>query len=131
MKKILKLGFLIALVMALFTGCRTAPIRNYNSPVVPNASTITLDKVAKEIINAGASLGWQMKKVKDGEIIGTIYLRTHMAQIKIPYTTKNYRIEYMNSKELNYDASTGVIHTNYNGWVKNLNNAIQVRLGTL
>ncbi len=130
MKKFLKFSFVLVLAMALFTGCRTSPIRNYDSQV-STTSSVALDKVAKEIIAAGAGLGWQMKKVKDGEIVGTLFLRKHMAQVTIPYTTKSYQIIYKTSTELNYNAENKSIHSNYNGWVQNLNNAIQVRLGML
>lgn len=130
MKKIFKFSILMVFVMAIFTGCRTAPVHNYDSQVT-TTSSVALEKVGKQIIAAGATLGWQMKKVKDGEIIGTLFLRKHMAQVRIPYTTKSYQIIYKDSSELNYDAQTQNIHSNYNGWVQNLNNAIQVRLGML
>lgn len=92
---------------------------------------LSMDNVTKAIIRAGASLGWQMKKVKDGEIIGTLYLRDHMAQVKIPYNTKDYSILYQNSSNLKYDAEANTIHSNYNGWVQNLDRAIQTQLGLI
>jgi len=130
MKKMFKFSILVVVIMTLFTGCRTAPIHNYDSQVTVTSS-VALDKVAKEIIAAGVGLGWEMKKVKDGEIVGTLFLRTHMAQVRIPYTTKSYQIIYKSSSNLKYDAKEHTIHSNYNGWVQNLNNAIQVRLGML
>jgi len=133
MRKTLKMIVSVALLAFIFTGCRTSPLQN-----VQNASFATMDakkdtmnNVAKAIIRAGATLGWQMKKVQDGEIIGTLYLRDHMAQVKIPYTTKDYSILYQNSSNLKYDATKNTIHSNYNGWVQNLNRAIQVQLGLL
>jgi hypothetical protein len=133
MKKLLKFGFLVALTAVLFTGCGVTTVNNVqNNAFVPvDASSVTLDKIARGITIAGAGLGWQMKKVSDNEIVGTLYLRTHMAQVRIPFTTKDYSITYEKSSNLNYNAENNTIHTNYNGWIQNLDRAIQVQLGIL
>lgn len=132
MKKFLKFGVLVVLVTALFTGCGVAAIQNYDTTYTANSgSSITLDQVAEEIVAAGTTLGWQMRKQEDGLIIGTLYLRTHMAKVKIPYTTKDFNIIYEESANLNYDATNKTIHTNYNGWAQNLNNMIRTRLSNL
>jgi hypothetical protein len=131
MKKLIKIGFMLILTLTVFVGCRTAPIRDYESSYVTASSQVSLDKVAKEIIAAGVGLGWQMKKVNEGVIIGTLFLRAHMAQVKITYTANTYNIIYQNSSNLKYDATNRTIHSNYNGWIQNLNNAIQTRLGML
>lgn len=132
MKKFLKLGLLVATVAVLFTGCRTGTIHNIEANTfVPVSKSIQMDKVAQAIIRAGAGLGWQMKKVAEGEIQGTLLLRDHMAKVKVPYTTKDYSILYQDSANLKYDASANTIHSNYNGWIQNLNNAIQLQLNML
>jgi len=133
MKSFLRLGLLLTVTILLFTGCRTATINNIeaNNFTAISNSSVTLDRVAKEIIGAGVSLGWQMRRVSDGEIIATLFLRNHMAQVRIPFTTKDYSIIYKSSKNLKHDASNDTIHSNYNGWIQNLDNAIQTRLGML
>lgn len=133
MKKLFKIGIMLTLLAFMFTGCRTGALVNINdaSFVPMDTQKLTMDNVGRSIIRAGATLGWQMKKVSDGEIVGTLYLRDHMAQVKIPYTTKSYSIVYQNSSNLKYDADNNTIHSNYNGWVKNLDRAIQIQLGLL
>lgn len=131
MKKFLKFGILLAIAMVLFTGCRTSPIITIeNSTFVPtDTSKGTLENVGRSIIRAGATLGWKMEKVKEDEIMGTLYLRDHMAKVRIPYTLTDYSILYDGSSNLKYDAKNRTIHSNYNGWIENLNNAIQIQLG--
>ena len=133
MKKLFKFGLMAVLLGFVFTGCRTSALQNVqDSSFVPmDTKKVNMDNVAKAIIRAGASLGWQMRKVADGQIEGTLYLRDHMAQVKIPYTTKNYSILYQNSSNLKYDAANNTIHSNYNGWIQNLNRAVQTQLGLL
>lgn len=117
-------------VMALVTGCRTAPVYNVdNAPVSTTSGNASMDQVRDAIVQAGVSLGWQMKPVKPGLIIGTLNLRTHMAQVDINYNTQAYSIHYKASNNLKYDGAN--IHSNYNGWVERLDQAIRARLSPL
>jgi len=125
-KKILFLVILSAFLIA----CKTAPLENVHDGVLDTPRGTSLNDVTNSIVRAGNGLGWQMKKVKPGMIVGTLYLRKHMAQVNITYDTKSYNIDYRNSSNLNYnktdsnyDGQTS-IHPNYNGWVKNLSRAI-------
>jgi len=118
----------ILILLSLFLiGCRTSPIMNINEAPINNSSA-TLDDITNGIIRAGNSLGWQMRKQSPGHIVGILHLRTHMAEVDITYDTKSYNINYKNSTNLNYDPSKNIIHSNYNGWIQNLNNAIQTQV---
>jgi hypothetical protein len=124
----------IALLIGLFTvamaGCRTAPVYDVtDAPIVANKPSYTLDDVRKAIQRAGSSLGWQMQEVDPNTLEGTLHLRSHMAQVDIPYTKENYSIAYKDSSNLKYDGK--IIHSNYNGWIQNLDRAIKVQLNTL
>jgi hypothetical protein len=112
----------------LLVGCRTAPIHNVkDAPVaVPTGQAATLASVEQAIIRAGNGLGWQMKTEKPGLIVGTLNLRTHTAVVDIPFTEKSYSILYRSS--VNLDQQGDNIHSNYNGWVQNLDNAIRRQL---
>jgi hypothetical protein len=44
-------------------------------------------------------------------------------------TTTSFSISYRDSKDLNYDGSN--IHSNYNNWIHNLDQAIQQQLAAL
>lgn len=122
---------LVALFVAAFVllaGCRTSPVYNvYNAPVmVTGNKPYTAGDVEQAIIRAGASLGWQVRKVKPGKLIGTLFIRSHMAEVDIAYGKDKYDIRYRNSNNLNYDGIK--IHSNYNGWIQNLDNAIKREL---
>ena len=129
MNKVLKFLALSSLVVLLATGCRTAPVLNIDSaPIVVNEKH-TFTDIKKAILRAGGTLGWNMKVKKDGHIIGTLQLREHVAVVDVTYSKKSYSIKYKSSVNLNYDGT--IIHSNYNGWIQNLNRGIQVQINTL
>jgi hypothetical protein len=120
---------LAGIVIAMLGGCRSAGIYNVSAaPVVANKA-VSMDDVQKAIIRAGAGLGWQMKPVEPGLIVGTLTLRTHMAMVNVKYDTKTYSITYKDSSNLDYTGDS--IHKNYNGWVTNLDRGIQSQLSNL
>lgn len=130
-RKKLFLITLVALCAFVIGGCRSAMIYNVeNAPIAASASTeVSMDDIAAAIARAGASLGWQMRPVEEGHIIGTLHLRSHMAQIDVNYDRDSYDILYRDSTNLDHE--NGKIHSNYNGWIQNLDNAIQAQLSTL
>ncbi len=123
-------AFLISIALLSVAGCATKAIYNVsNAPVAPTKANPTVDEVRQSIIRAGAALGWQMKEVNPGHVLGTLHLRTHMAAVDVTYDTKAYSIMYKDSKDLNYDGTT--IHNNYNGWIQNLEKGIRAQLSLL
>lgn len=127
----LRRALLLALVIAIAgaTGCRTSPIRNYDKQPVPSGATQA--QVGKAIVSAGNSLGWAMKEEYPGMVSGELFVRDHVAKIKVPYSATDYSIDYVSSQNLKYDAAKRTIHSNYNGWVENLDNGIRTRLARL
>ena len=123
---------LMGLAIIMLAGCATPhPVRNINAEPVsgPGGRAASLDEVGKAILRAGGTLGWQMQLMEPGYILGTLKLRSHVAIVDIRYTTKNYSIKYKDSTNLNYDGTN--IHSNYNGWISNLDRAIKTQLATL
>lgn len=121
-----------AAVAILLVACAAAPIHNVeNAPVNTSNSSYDLNDVTKAIQRAGTGLGWQMKEQTPGHIVGTLYLRSHMAKVDITYTLDEYSINYKESSNLNYNATNKTIHHNYNGWIQNLTNAINAQLVNL
>jgi hypothetical protein len=116
--------------MLLVAGCRTSPIYNVtDTPIAAAPSQPTLEEIKNAIIRAGMGLGWQMRPIEPGHIVGTLYLRTHMAQVDVTYDQDSYSIVYRDSSNLNYDGTR--IHSNYNGWIQNLDNAIKTQIVNL
>ncbi|MEJ2423956.1 MAG: hypothetical protein P8101_05765 [Candidatus Thiodiazotropha sp.] len=119
--------FIAILVLTLgLMGCRTEPVYNVQDSPVNTMEKASMKKIKKAIMSAGASLGWRMKEIKPGQIVGTIMLRGTTATVDIPYNTKTYSIVYKNSDGLKYDGSS--INKQYNKWIQNLDNAIQSRM---
>jgi hypothetical protein len=119
----------MVLVMIGLGGCRTAPIRDMtNQPVPPGLSS---EQVSKVIQSAGNSLGWAMSETRPGLIEGNLFVRDHTAKIEIPFSSRSYSIRYVSSSNLKYNASNRSIHSNYNGWIQNLDNQIRSRLASM
>ena len=121
---------LIGLLALALVGCKSNPVYNIEgAPISASTSGYSLRDVRDAIQQAGVSLGWQMKDVQPGLIVGTLVVRDHMAQVEIPYNRTSYSILYRDSQNLNYDGVS--IHSNYNGWIQRLNGAINAQLSRL
>lgn len=131
MKNIFKVSAIAILLITIFAGCRAAAVYNVNQNPVTVKKSTTDDQLFKAIKIAGLNLGWQVTKVKPGLAQAQIFLRDHMALVEIPYNKENFSINYKDSKNLNYDPEKGTIHKNYNGWVQNLRNAINLQMSSL
>jgi hypothetical protein len=123
--------FLLSLSLSLVlftTGCSGghAVYNVKEAPVTMRSENYTLSDVEKAIVKAGRSLGWQMQKAKPGHIIGTLYIRRHMAKVDITYNRLSYNIEYKDSDNLKYDGTS--IHRKYNQWIRNLSQRIRSNL---
>ena len=126
--KLLKVLIPGALVFVLIA-CAPTPIRNVeNAPVVSSNSNYDLFEVTKAIQRAGISLNWQMKEETPGHVVGTLYIRSHMAKVDVIYTLDEYSIIYRNSSNLKHDPVKNTIHRNYNRWIQDLANAINTQL---
>lgn len=95
-----------------------APRVVFSSAYVPSEA-----QVRERIILAGQSLGWTVAR----DTPGTLELQydkqgKHQVAIAVRYDHTGYKIDYLNSYNLNYaDAGEGRrIHPNYNRWIRNL-----------
>ena len=128
MNRFSKSGVLLA-VEILVAGCAPmAPIQNVENVSVATSTNrpLTPVEVRAAIVRAGAGLGWIMKDAGPGKLHGTLMLRTHTAEVEIPYSTGSYSITYKSSTNL--QEGNGKIHRNYNGWIQNLNRGINAQL---
>ena len=126
MRKILKLGALLLISSLVITGCKTSTIYNVQQHKVSHKKSS--ETVYRAIRSAGQSLGWHIQKIKPGVAQGKLYLRSHTAIVRITYNRSSYSIRYASSKNLKYNSQKNTIHSNYNGWIQNLEKAIDSRL---
>jgi hypothetical protein len=87
---------------------------------------VKTDKLANSIRLALVSYDWVITEEKDGVIFAK-YEKSNgliVANIKISYDAKAYSLEYVDSKNLDYNPKTKKIHRNYVRWVNNLNKVI-------
>ena len=129
--KLKSLGIIfLVLSTLLFAGCRSAPVYNVSDSAYTSSEQGTAQEdLTRAIVTAGRSLGWIMKEQEPGHILATLHLRTHTAIVDIYYNHSKYSITYKDSTNLNYDGTN--IHSNYNGWIQNLSNAINVQVSNL
>lgn len=123
--KLMKLVVLILAISCIF-GCAAStkqkPILTPELQVDSAYSGITENDVKNVIAEACGERGWKIDASEEGLIEASILVRNkHRAVIRIPYSSKNIRIEYKDSSNLLYEDKEGpVIHRNYNRWVNNL-----------
>lgn len=121
--------FMLGLTVA---GCSTQALYEVESqPVSATAdgSTPSMEEVERAIIAAATDRGWSPRVVMPGMIEATLFVRTHQAIVDIPFSSSEYSIQYKDSTNLDY--RNGSIHRNYNNWIHNLSNSIQVELNSM
>lgn len=107
------------------------PIYNVQSAVIPPNPAATMENLEKAIMRAGLTLGWQIAPKGPGQLEGVLVLRTHRAIVDITHDTRAFSITYKDSVNLSYSESDRTIHSNYNGWIQNLDKAIRSELTLL
>ncbi len=118
---------LVALVLA---ACTSAPLHNMTGVAVPekaNGEGLTLNQVKASVMRGCVGKGWTPRFEEPGLIHCSITVRTHSAEVAIPFTASEYDIRYVDSVNLDDDGQ-GHIHRNYNNWVNNLSGSIQQEL---
>ena len=125
-------GFAAISAFFLLTGFGPgAPIYNVASSPIPQHPDATMANIQKAITRAGLTLGWQINPKGPGQIEGVLNIRKHQAIVEITYDTKAFNITYKDSVNLDYKAETKTIHSNYNGWIQNLEKGIRIQVQTL
>ncbi|ASK54034.1 hypothetical protein CEQ48_04425 [Vibrio tarriae] len=109
----------------LLVGCgRLQPIMQVeNTPINYDLQS---KQVKSAILLAATNRGWVVNEVAPGVLSAKLHVRSHFAEVKIPYSTKYYSVLYVQSENLKAD--DGNIHRNYNRWINNLNVDIQRQL---
>ncbi len=116
------------------TGCmRQAALQNpANLPVMGlSGQSLTAAQVREAIIKAARERGWVAHELQPGVISATLSVRSHVAEVEIPYDGQRYSINYKSSSNLDYNAGAQTIHNQYNNWVAYLRQSIDSQLATL
>lgn len=121
----------VAVVVLAVASCRSATVYNVENASLNLNKPVPTNQVQAAIKRAGASLGWSMRDVAPGHIEARLPVRSHVAVADILYNSKDFSIKYKDSTNLDYDPKDNTIHSNYNGWVQNLEKAIRAQTSTL
>jgi uncharacterized protein YceK len=122
--KILLLAFTVLLALS---GCGTSA-KILNIPKQEVHQTLSKQDMSKVIMRAGHSRGWEMNRISDSIIESTYKRRGFSVTCTISYTALSYQIEYKESEGLKYNEQSKTIHRNYNSWILNLKNQIELEL---
>ena len=116
--------------IVFLTACGTSrPIYNANSQnSVSELSQVEMRGVIAEALNYKR---WRILEESKGRIKAGIDVRRHYAEVVIDYTDKGFRINYADSKNLDYLSGRQRIHRNYNKWIQLLEGEIKVRANQL
>lgn len=112
----------LAAVLALIMACGVAQARKAEladpDPVAIPAG-LDQEQVTKDIKRALIGRGWSINDEKPGEIQSTLFLREHVARIRVTWDQKQVRLAYVDSDNLDYKEKQGkrYIHSNYLGWI--------------
>jgi hypothetical protein len=127
------LGCVISLLLCipgLSFGARDESI--YDATIrVP--TTLKMEDIAKAIKSALIAREWTVQREGNGVIEAKLFVRSHTADIRIPFNKDSINIQYVSSTNLLYDEKHGnkYIHRNYNKWIKLLERDISNRLALL
>lgn len=117
----------LCLAALVLTACTSAPLHNMTGVAVPekdDGSGLTANQVKASVMRGCVSKGWTPRVEEQGLIHCSITVRTHRAEVAIPFSSSEYDIRYVDSVNLDADGR-GNIHRNYNRWVAGLSDAIQ------
>lgn len=117
---------LLGLMLTGLAACTSKPVMTPKEVLVVGHDYSNED-IQQAIVSAAAQRGWTVRQVTPGLVLADITVRNQFyAAVNIRYSLSNFRIEYRDSRELNYN--DGKIHRNYNRWVYNLDKSIMREL---
>jgi|SRR5689334_12849159 hypothetical protein len=99
-------------------------------PPINVPAGLSVKDVSKAIRAGIVQRGWVVLKDEKGVIDAQLNVRTHEVRVAIPYDTKQVKITYVSSQNLDYDEKGGTrhIHKKYNQWIDNMVQDIQRQL---
>jgi len=116
----------LTITISSTASARLDPVFDIVATEIVSNTPKNLEAVKKAIIAGGKVRQWRMKEVVPGHLEAVIDVRTHQATVDIMFDELTYSITYRDSVNLNY--KDGLIHRNYNKWIRNLDLSIQKSL---
>lgn len=120
----------LLLAAALAAACAPAVAGKQDPMMIPayekveatNGIETTAARIKAAIIHAGKARGWTVSGSEPGKVTLRYAPRTHEVIVAVRYDANGFKIEYVSSKEMNYEVKRGTaeIHGNYNRWIRNL-----------
>jgi hypothetical protein len=91
-------------------------------PPISVPAGLTDKDVSKAIRSGLVARGWVVAKDEKNQIDAVLNLRTHEVRVAIPYDSKQVKITYVSSQNLDYSEKNGErrIHKKYNQWIGNM-----------
>ena len=110
------LAILTLFTSAALAGGRPIPmVEIIDAPVIwPDGQVGNLQTVQKAVLSGLFDKGWVGRVVSPGVVQATLRRDDWTCEIAVTYNTTTYSMRYVNSTNLDYDASTHVIHRNFN-----------------
>ncbi len=111
------------------------PIVNLENESIAAASgkALTLDDVAKALLQAAPVRGWTIEDGGPGKAVATLEVRgKHTIKVDVEYTERSISFKYKDSVNMKYgsdDEGKPVIHPFYSKWVRNLLSDLRIELG--
>lgn len=120
------LGLILASLILFGCAARLADLDSPQSISVP--SDVERQELRQVIKDAMLDRGWSVHDESNHVITADLRLRAHFARVDIDYGGRDVQVEYVQSRNLRYNRDDGreLIHKNYNAWVRNLLNDIEV-----
>jgi hypothetical protein len=126
--------FASAMMLLAFSGAEAGrapmPMEDFSKMEIHvGEKKLTADQVRKAIVVAGSKSGYPWTVV--GESPGVLKMSTtvrgkHVVVVEVSYTPTSYGIKYVSSENMGYQG--GLIHPNYNNWVRQFIRSINVEL---
>lgn len=121
----------VLLLLACLLATAAAPVLAKQDPMLipayervesTNGIPVSAARVKAAIIHAGKSRGWTVADSEPGRVTLRYAPRTHEVVVAVRYDSNGFKIEYVSSKDMNYEVKRGTpqIHGNYNRWIRNL-----------
>ena len=89
------------------------------------------EEIKRAFMVGGTRRGWTFTDAGPGKLTCTLVVRRHTLVMNLAYEDGKYSLGYKDSTNLNYDKADNTIHSNYNGWIQNLQNAIITQTSTM